>query len=178
MHKLSKLSNAEEIEHSFPAVFVREAKRVIAGVPGSDPLVFSRLVGAMEPPYSLLYVLHTHRGEGKVGRYQSPELDPEQIRAFITRYDRFLRSDGRFDLWAYSHPEQAWLVWDRHNRLFGYGAVDRFVAELLRLGFEAGPIQIPAPHVHHYHAALDADAAAVLKEFDWSHSPLRPEDEQ
>jgi hypothetical protein len=33
-------------------------------------------------------------------------------------------------------------------------------------------------HEHHYRAAFDGDAKALLEAFDWYRTPLRPEDEQ
>jgi len=179
MHKLSALRDGNWVEHSFAPVFAQNSQRIIAGVPGGDPVIFEQLVSQLEYPCSLLYVLHTPRGEGQPGRYQSPELQHVQLRSFIARFGSYLRSDARFDLWAYSPSERSTLVWDRHNRLFAYGAVDRFASQLRAMGFSAGgDVAIPAPHSHNYHPHFDADAAGVLQAFDWSRSPLLPEDEQ
>ena len=132
----------------------------------------------MQPPYLLLYILHTPRGEGEPGRYQSAELSATDLQALMARFGAYLSSDARFDLWAYSPSEDATVVWDRHNELYAYGPLARFSEELRALGFFSGSISTPAPHQHHYRQELDAPASELLAALEWSHSPLRPEDEQ
>jgi hypothetical protein len=45
---------------------------------------------------------------------------------------------------------------------------------LLAQGFtEATEIRFPEPHSHHYNAEFDADESRIIKEFDWSITPLR-----
>lgn len=102
-------------EHIYPARFALEQSsvgtpRVAASVPAGDPAVFECLVGCLEPPYFLLYVLHTPRGEGEAGRYQSPEVSREEFRAFTAHFGDYLTADARFDLWAHSPLEQATVV--------------------------------------------------------------------
>src|SRR3954469_2050533 len=183
MYKLSYLNKGEWVEHSFAPVFSFEATqsgggRVVTCAPGGDPLIFQRLLGVLEPTYILLYVLHTPRGEGPAGRYRSPELTSVQFQRFMERFESYLRADGRFDLWGYSASEEPFVVWDRHNRVFAYGDSDEAVATLRGMGFEAGDIRIPSPHSHHFRPECDVDARALLAAFDWTHMPLRPEDEQ
>lgn len=180
MHKLSHKLGDEWVEYSFPPVFsFQEAtRRVVAGVPHGDTEVFERLVSCLEPPYSLLYVLHTPRGEGEPGRYQSPELSSEKFHAFIAQFKSYLSADARFDLWAHSRKENATVVWDRHNLLYAYGPVERFSSELHVLGFTNGTPQVPVPHAHHYRQELDSYATELIAAFEWLRSPLRPEDEQ
>ena len=183
MHKLTYLVDGEWKVHSYAPVFSVSAagggaRRIRAGVPDGDPSPFKRLVQVLEAPYLLLYVLHTPRGEGPAGRYQSPELSADQFRVFLAEFGDFLRADSRFDLWAYSPAEQATVVWDRHNQLFAYGPLDRFEAELRSLGFQSGALDVNFPHQHHYRPECDDLASALLKAFEWSCSPLRPEDEQ
>ena len=182
-YKLSHSQDGNWVEHSFAPIFVLETtdsstRRLVAGIPGGDPLIFEQLMCALEGPFALLYVLHTPRGEGKAGRYQSPELSIEQFRSFIGRFGPYFRSDSRFDLWGRSASDQSTVVWDRHNLLFAYGALDRFASQLLSMGFQPGEARVPSPHQHYYRSDWDKDAAAVLAEFNWSYSPLRPEDEQ
>jgi hypothetical protein len=154
------------------------SQRLVAGVPSGDPRIFLDLVLSTQGPYFLLYVLHTPRGEGKPGRYQSPELDAPQVIEFINRFRQFLGSDSRFDLWAYSIPSQSTFVWDRHNLLFAYGDLQAFSGILRNSGFNQGNPMIPSPHEHHYRPEFDLDAEAMLRFFDWSYSQLHPEDEQ
>jgi hypothetical protein len=183
MHKLSHLAGGEWTELSYPPVFtvtpsVSGATRLVGVAPHGDAEPFERLVLSLEPPYFLLYVLHTPRGEGDAGRYQSPELTAEELRAFVAKFKDYLSADARFDLWAYSPAERATVVWDRHNQLFGYGPVERFATELRALGFSEGTSEVPSPHQHHYWAELDSQATALLSNLEWSYSPLKPEDEQ
>lgn len=183
MHKLSYLQGNEWIAHTHGACYAlpdesAAIRRLTATVPAGDPVVFERLAASMQAPYLLLYVLHTPRGEGEPGRYQSPELSLDELHAFMARFGPYLSADARFDLWAYSPAEQATIVWDRHDQLFGYGPLDRFAAELRALGFNAGDVNVPAPHMHHYRAEYDALANELLEALPWSYSALRPEDEQ
>jgi hypothetical protein len=127
----------------------------------------------------LLFVLHTPRGVGEPGRYESPLLEASEVRTFLARFGPYLAGDGRHELWAYSPSQGAQVVWDRHDRLFGYGPVDDFATTLRALGYSTGEEPaIPVPHEHHYHAAFDADAAALLAWCDWHRKPLQPVDEQ
>jgi hypothetical protein len=183
MHKMDYLSGTEWIEHSFPPQFTCAESsdgttRIVAGVPHGDTEIFEHLVSALEPPYFLLYVLHTPRGEGGAGRYQSPKLSLEQLRMFITRFRPFLSADARFDIWAHSPAENATVVWDRHNMLYAYGPLEKFSSLLRSLGFDAGELQVPDPHAHNYRQELDSYAKELLAVFEWSRSPLHKEDEQ
>jgi hypothetical protein len=177
MHRLGHLVNGEWVAYSHPAVF-ELGDRIVAGVPGSDPAIFERLVECMAPPYDLLYVLHTPRGEAPTGRYQSPELSLAAVKQFLARFRSFFSADARFDLWAHSVTDGGTIVWDRHDQLFAYGPLDSFASELRTLGFTAGYPSIPAPHEHNYRAEYDGLAKDLIETFNWSHSPLRPQDEQ
>ena len=177
MYRLGHVVNGEWAAHSHPPVY-EVGERLVAGVPGGDPAVFEPLVDCLEPPYYLLYVLHTPRGEAPPGRYQSPAISFAQIKEFLLRFAPLLSGDARFDLWAHSPGDKATVVWDRHNQVFGYGPLDQYASALASMGFSPGCPEVPAPHQHHYRAELDTLAREVLTAFDWSHTPLRPEDEQ
>ena len=175
------------VEHVHACVYEilspeNSAPYLFAGMAASAPEAFARLATCLTPPYFLLYILHTPRGEGegREGRYQSPELTAEELNLFIQDHASFLAGDGRFDLWAYSQAEKATVVWDRHNYLFAYGPLNRFSEGLESLGYTPGPVDRIAgrPHMHHYREAFDDQAMAILDRFDWSYSPLRPGDEQ
>jgi hypothetical protein len=183
MHKLDYLSGTEWIEYSFAPQFARVelqdgSSRVVAGVPHGDTEIFERLVSSLKSPYFLLYILHTPRGEGEAGRYQSPALSVEQLHSFISKFKPFLSGDARFDIWVHSSTENATLVWERHNILYAYGPIVKFSKVLRSLGFDAGEPEIPAPHAHNYRKELDSYAKELLTVFDWSWSPLHNEDEQ
>lgn len=182
MHKLSHLVDGGWTEHSFAPLYTPpaegEIERLVAGAPGGQAETFERLALCLTPPYFLLYVLHTPRGEAEAGRYQSPELSADQLRDFTARFAPYLAADARFDIWLHSPAEQATIVWDRHNQIFAYGPLDRFAKALSALGFSEGSCQVPVPHQHHYRPEQDENAAALLSWCAWRHSPLRPEDEQ
>jgi hypothetical protein len=178
MYRLGHLVDGEWTAHSHPPVFNVVKGRIVAGVAGSDPAIFGRLVECLEPPYFLLYVLHTPRGEALPGRYQSPALSLNQVKEFLARFAPFLTADARFDLWAHAPEDNATVVWDRHNQIFGYGPLERYLSTLEGMGFNRGRPEVPVPHEHHYHSELDPLAKEVLSAFDWARSPLRPQDEQ
>lgn len=182
MHKLSHAIADNWVSYSHRPVYavspLERGERILAGVPSGDPSPFTRLVSCLEPPYFLLYVLHTPRGEGDAGRYQSPPVSLEQFQEFMRRFGSYFCSDARFDIWAHSATEQATVVWDRHDQLFAYGPLAKFSSELNALGFTFGDASISFPHQHHYRAEFDPDAQALLAGLAWSYSPLQPEDEQ
>lgn len=182
MQKLLHQVEGEWIGHIHPAVFAlgtsAGAARLVTAAPAGNPAIFRNLVESLEGPYALLYVLHTPRGEGEAGRYQSPVLELGEVQAFLERYAAFLSADARFDLWAHSLGANATVVWDRHNLIYAYGPLERYAAVLRKLGFQDGLPSLAFPHQHVYRAECDRDAADLLEEFDWGYSPLRPEDEQ
>lgn len=177
MYRLGHCVGGKWIEHSQARVF-DVTDRVLAGVPRSDPAIFAALVQCIEPPLFLLYVLHTPRGEAEAGRYQSPELSLAEVVGFLNQFESFLSGDGRYDLWAHSPSDNGTVVWDRHNQLFGYGPLPLYTEKLKSMGFRSGCPEIPSPHEHYYRPELDGLAKELLTEFDWTYSPLRPEDEQ
>lgn len=183
MGKLSHQSGGAWIGHSHPATFKAETtsggnERLVAGVPAGDLTTFERLAESVDPPYLLLYVLHTSRGEGKPGRYQSTPLNVGELHSFLERFSAFLIGDARFDIGVHSPSENATVIWDRHSLVHAYGPTERFVSVLTALGFEPGEPNASFPHRHHYRAEFDVDAADILKTFAWRYSPLQPEDEQ
>lgn len=145
--------------------------RICAMVTKDTQAVFKELSLSMEEPYFLVYVLHTTRGEGDCGRYQSPELSKAEFVQFLHKFREYFWSDARFDIWAYSPGEKSTIVWDRHNMLYAYGPIPRFESVLANLGYEAGRPMIPAPHEHHYRKEFDAAACSVLNYFDWIYIP-------
>ncbi len=183
MLKIAHLVEGKVVPLETPAVFCRQtiagdAERLTSCVPGGDAGLLLALTTEMEAPFFLLYILHTPRGEGEPGRYQSPSVSAEEAEDFVNRFREYLGADARFDFWVHSPSSQATLVWDRHNQLFAYGPVEGFEAVLRARGFSEGPLPVLGAHVHEYRGEFDAQAKAVLAAFDWTHSPLRREDEQ
>jgi len=181
MWKIEIEADGRWVERDGDHRFVREnnagGSRLRFTLPRSLPRLLHELSSCLLEPFQLLYVLHTSRGEGPKGRYQSPELSSAELDAFLTRYDNFLAGDGRHDLWLRSAPSDAVIVWDRHNDVFVYGA-SAIARRLAELGFEEGQLQPLGPHQHHYRAEFDGDARDVLTAFQWWRTGLRPEDEQ
>lgn len=183
MHKLSYLVDEKRFAHSFAPVYAEErtfsgTPLIITGAPGGDALVFETLTLLLEPPYVLLYVLHTPRGEAQAGRYESDALHADQLRSFLARFHGYLAGDGRFDLWALSTREKATVVWDHHNQLFAYGPIAQFASRLRALGFHPGELQVPDPHEHHFREEYDGHASEVFTALRWTHFDLEPEDGQ
>lgn len=167
-----------------PLAYARPApdasvQRIAASASGLGTRVFETLACGLEPPLILLYVLHTPRVEDAAGRYQSPPLELAEVESFLRRRADYLACDARFDLWAHSPSQAATVVWDRHDVVFGYGPLDDYEVRLHALGFApVSSLEIDVPHVHHYRSEFDADAQAVLADFDWHRTDLREEDEQ
>ena len=79
MRKLTLELNGKEIDQSPPFTFEQQrtktgTRRVAALVPNEQADLLQRLSALLPEPFYVLYVLHTPRGEGEPGRYQSTEL--------------------------------------------------------------------------------------------------------
>jgi hypothetical protein len=182
MFKLGHCVDGIWRQYSHPSLFSvmrteSDREKVLTAAPGGDVLIFATLADQLTPPFFLLYILHTPRGEGSPGRYRSGEMSREEVHEFLQRYADLLKADARFDLWLHAAADPATIVWDRHDLIHAYGPTDSYIAALRGLGFEAGEVAIPVPHEHHYNPACDEQARAVM-ESGWCYSPLRPEDEQ
>jgi len=184
MRKLTVHLNGNECEQLASEIFeIRVMStgkpQIILGVPDNHADLLRRLANLLPPPFCVLYVLHTPRGEGVAGRYQSGELTMHELNDFLHRYGSFFASDGRHDLWVHSPGSGHTLVWDRHNFLFVEGEpLDDVKRALVDLGFREGRLQPLGGHFHHYRAEFDNDATSLLKEMDWRRTPLLPEDKQ
>jgi hypothetical protein len=182
MFKVLEQIEGNWVERDGPAVFCREATndgglRLRVSVPRDDAFLLSKLVQSLRPPFQLLHVLHTPRGEGETGRYQSPALSRMQIQDFLRRFEAYFLADARYDLWVRSASGDV-IVWDRHNDLYVYGGLDDIAARLMQLGFCEGSPPSIGPHQHHYRCEFDREAAEVLSSFTWHRTPLHPEDQQ
>lgn len=182
MNKLSHEVAGAWVLHSYPPMFAiastGSTERMEVGVPGGDATVLKKLLECLSGPFFVLYVLHTPRGEGEPGRYQSPPLEAARLADFIDRHAAYLAGDARHDFWVHSPDDNATLVWDRHNMMFTYGPLDCFKAKLTALGFDEGVLPVLGTHQHHYRAEFDAIAGSILSALEWRLSPLRPEDVQ
>jgi hypothetical protein len=183
-HKLTLDVDGVEMAPSSPTVFERQqmrngAARLVLTTPTDRPGLFRALAGQLTEPLFVLYILHTPRGEGAAGRYQSPSLDSQELDDFLATFEAFLAGDARHDVWVHSASDGRTLVWDRHDLIYAEGEpLEDIAAALERMAFTSGPVPRIGAHVHYYRPELDADAAAVLAHFDWTRTDLRPEDEQ
>ena len=180
--------DVDGVETAPPSSAVFECQQMASGkprllitAPHDIPDLFRTLAGHLTGPLFLLYVLHTPRGEGEEGRYQSPPLDSHQLDEFLADFTPYLAGDARHDVWAHSSSDGRTLIWDRHDLIYAEGdPLEDIVATLEGLGFKPGSVPRfgAGPHLHYYRPEFDADAAAVLACFDWTRTDLRPEDEQ
>ena len=158
---------------------VRGVERLRIALDDGHQAFIRTVTRRLSGPFQVLYVLHTSRTDAELGRYESPELNAEAVHVFLDRFDGFLSEEARHDLWVRSHGDDATIVWDRHNLIFGYGPLDVLESVLLQRGVRPGaPPPIPDPHVHHYHPERDAEERAVLQALDWHFKPLRESDVQ
>lgn len=65
------------------------------------------LARCLAEPLIVPQVLHTGRGGGQQGRYQSPALSLQGVTGFIHEFNTYLSSAGRFDRWKHSPGLQA-----------------------------------------------------------------------
>ena len=183
VQKIAKCSENSEEPYSHPAEFKiadtsAGTPRITATVPSGKVSLIQSLLKALDEPILLLYVLHTSRGEGPVGRYQSRDLTREATCQFLERFSAYFQADARFDLWLHSPNNQTTIVWERHNLLYLYGPTDQLEHRLVRLGFQPGGPNMNFAHAHYYRSEFDPDARELLGYFDWKFSELHPEDVQ
>lgn len=140
--------------------------------------LLQKLAARLQEPFLLLYVLVVSRGEGEPGRYQSElSYSAIQLHEFLDSYRDFFEQDARQNLWIRS-TDGGLLVYDRHNLIYAYGPLDRFIGALTSSGLsESEDVFMRLPHVHHYHEAFDSRAKRLLTETAWIMSPLGPGDE-
>ena len=123
----------------------------------------------------LLYVVARPVHVAK-GRYQSPRLSLEKTSALLGRFRRFLESDGRHHVWIAFPPSPDLVVYDHHNLLFAYGALESYESVLRTRGYSTGSVRISVPHTHHFHSELSGEEDALLASLPWIRSPERPGD--
>lgn len=161
------------------------ARQVMGGVerlviaPGSAPVELLReLLPLLPEPVWVLYVLVTPRTDAPAGRYQSAEPHSrEEVLALLDRFENYLATDGRHNLWLAS-PPAGQLVFDRHEVIYAYGPIAEITARLKEKGFaEVEMIRVPVPHSHHFHEEMDADEHAILEHWAWVPSELQETDD-
>jgi len=135
------------------------------------------LIERLSEPLRLLYVLVAARGRDQPGRYEAASgMSFDDTENFLKEFADFLQSDGRHHLWV-SSPGFGTIVYDRHDVLYAYGPLDKFVEVLQANGLKEGKVEVPAPHWHGYHQDFDEAQSQVLSRFQWIHSKLRTGDD-
>lgn len=187
LYKIGRVvEDASQCEWIWPDVWATEVaggtERILMASSGSPTQLLSRLADAIPEPMWLLYVLLVSRRDNVPGRYQSPSLESrDALKAFLFEFQDFLEHDGRHNLWIRSGASPAMLVWDRHNRIYGYGVVDEFRDIAIAAGLcetDSAEIRPPTPHAHHYHAEFDDQEDRLLAKWAWHHTPLSNQDDE
>lgn len=175
-------SAAEEVRHNYLNSFVAEKTkgmpRLKIGAAGDPVVTMQTLSSLLSEPLFVLLVLHTSRCNSALARYQSPAIHRQGLQEFFSQFGSFLGEDARHDMWIHSQGDNATIVLDRHNLLYAYGPIEAFRAALLEMRFREGAVEIPVPHIHNYHPEFDVAERKILAWFEWSQTPLRPDDEQ
>lgn len=117
------------------------------------------------------------RGPEPAGRYQSPLLERADVRRLLVDHAETFERDGRHHVWLHSADGSGTLVYDRHDLVYAYGALEDFEAVLRRRGYGEGRVSLDRPHAHHYHAACDGAVGELLGRWPWRRSELQPDDE-
>ncbi len=150
----------------------------MSGPAHSHIRLVSSLATCLPEPYRILYVLVVSRSiAANAARYESAnELSRQGLGDFLAEFSEFFESDGRHHLWV-ANLQGGTIVYDRHNLIYAYGPLDRFVEIAEAQGLHNGSVEIPVPHWHAYHADCDATQRRLLARWDWVESPLLTRDE-
>jgi hypothetical protein len=180
--KMGTVRAGEDVAWSYEPSYARQ---VVGGVerlviaPGAAPVALLReLLPFLPEPIWVLYVLVTPRSDAPAGRYQSATpRTREDVLAMLDRFENYLASDGRHNLWL-AAPPAGQLVFDRHDVIYAYGPIAEIVARLKEKEFaETDMIRVPVPHSHHFHEELDCEEHAMLAHWEWLHSELQETDD-
>jgi hypothetical protein len=171
-----------EIPYRYADTWARESTtgpdRIVVGASSGQIHLMSRLADVVGDPLFILYVLTEPRTDHEPGRYQSPyALERDEREAFLQTFGDFIECDGRHQFWLGAPDGSATLVYENHNLLYAYGPLESFKRTLSEAGLSEGPVEIPVPHVHYYHAEFDEDQARLVEHFEWLLTPLKPEDD-
>jgi hypothetical protein len=154
--------------------------RLLVGPASRHVELLLSLAEVWERDYFVLYVLLVPRlGNRLAGRYQSPgPLSFDELAAFLRRFSGFLEGDGRHHVWIGSTTGAGTLIYDRHDWIYAYGDVPKYIEVLQAQGFTEGEVVLPVPHTHNYHAKFDAAEDELAAYWEWLRSPLHPADDE
>ena len=179
----SRITGELWLGHDYGKVYAIEEtasgqRRLRIAVSDGGSQILRALSRSLKEPFFLLYVLVIFRGGGERGRYQSHELSHDEREAMFARFSEFWDSDGRNSVWLRSQTDDATLVYDRHNLIYAYGALDRFELILETLGYAATPtVPLTFEHQHCYYAEFDHLEQELTTTFADGRTDLHPGDE-
>ncbi len=183
MYKFGWLPDGQNEElYEYANIWAREKTsgpdRLVIAPRAHYTQLLQTLTECIEEPFQLLYVLVVSRGS-EPGRYQGEySFTRVQLQEFLTSHSSFFEQDARHDLWIRSESRDGLLVYDRHNVIYAYGPLDRFIPALTSNGLvESEEVRFPSPHTHHYHAEFDIEEKRLLQSEQWIVSPLQTGDE-
>jgi len=139
--------------------------------------LLTKLVNNLNPPFYFLYVLVVSRTEKGIGRYQSPLFENRyELINFLVKYQEYFETDGRHHIWIGTTDNSGILVYDQHNVIFGYGAMNKFKKTISKIGYKEKEFEFPAPYCHSFHVENDDYEKSIVNYFDWELFPLQPQD--
>ncbi|MCC6953540.1 MAG: hypothetical protein IT290_05440 [Deltaproteobacteria bacterium] len=179
---VSPTSSSEMIPFRHDNVFTRErttgSDRLVVGPRTNHVRVLLDLASTWKGDYWLLYILAVSRTGHPAARYQTPvTLDFEELTEFFDSFGTFLEADGRHHLWVGSADQEGILVYDRHDIIYAYGALDEYEARLAQRGFRMGEAKVPQTHEHQISSENDAQEGRILSYWEWLSVPLKPGDD-
>ncbi|WP_147320945.1 hypothetical protein [Hymenobacter lapidiphilus] len=139
------------------------------------------LSSCLDAPYFCLYVLVTPRdGSFEAGRYQSPPIENREVLVnFLLKFKEPLETDGRHHIWIGNADNEGLIIYDKHNVIYAYGPIDKYLSILHAYGREQEVFDIPYPHGHFFQSENDEALRNLLTYWDWHHFPLvENEDEE
>lgn len=140
--------------------------------------VLLELTKILSEPFGILYVLVVSRCNNFAGRYQCPApINRKDLEKFLYEFQNYLEGDARHNIWIASLSQQSTVVYDRHNLIYAYGALEKFKKVIENKGFNEGKVEIPTPHIHNYNPKFDGDEIAVMNYWQWKQFPLADGDE-
>lgn len=183
LHKLGAGPPGSQTTFAHPHVFERQQtsgpERLCIGSLGGHVELMLDLAATWNAPCAVLYVLLVPRRQKRdPGRYQSPPPMPfDTVAAFFDRFRTFFEMDGRHHVWIATTRGET-LVYDHHDWIYAYGDLAAYETILNRHGIRPGQIELPVPHSHHYHHQFDDMEDELMRHWDWTYSPLHPDDDR
>ncbi|MCA8832643.1 hypothetical protein [Hymenobacter pini] len=132
------------------------------------------LSACLDAPYFVLYVLVTPRdGMSVSGRYQSPPIESRTALVdFFLDFKEPIETDGRHHVWIGNANNDGLIIYDKHNVIYAYGPIDKYLTVLLNQGYKQEEFDFPYPHGHHFHNENDVAIRELLAYWDWQQFPL------